>query len=83
VTPVHVTHHAALRYVERVNAKLTIEEAAEAIRGHASAIEAAAKFRCCTVIMGEGGKLLLAGTRVVTVLPRSSRYMPRGLEALL
>lgn len=79
---VHVTYHACQRYVERVNGKLTLEEAAEAIRGHASAIEAAARFRCCTVIMGEGGKLLLDGTRVVTVLPRSSLYLPRGLGVL-
>lgn len=80
MTAVHVTMHACERYIERVNGKLTIKEAAEAIRGHASAIEAAARFRCHTVIMGEGGKLLLAGTRVVTVLPRTSRYMPRGLS---
>lgn len=69
MTAVHVTHHAALRYVERVNGKLTLEEAAEAIRSHASAIEAAAAFGCHVIKTGSA-KLVLDGRTVVTVMSR-------------
>lgn len=80
MTPVHVTTHAALRYVERVDGRLTVEEAFAAILSHSRAIQVAADFRCDTVVLGEGGKLKLDGTRVITVLPRSARS--RLTEAL-
>ncbi|MEH3121204.1 MAG: hypothetical protein PGN16_04355 [Sphingomonas phyllosphaerae] len=79
MTAVHVTHHAAQRYVERVNGNLTLEEAAEAIRGHASAIEAAAAFGC-RVVKTSSAKLILEGRTVVTVMNRHWLIIsqPRG-----
>lgn len=80
MTPVHVTTHAALRYVERVAPRMTVEEATAAILAHERAIRVAADFRCPCVILPEGGKLLLSGLYVVTVLPR--RAFGRAPEAL-
>ncbi|MBE7186036.1 MAG: hypothetical protein INR68_16690 [Methylobacterium mesophilicum] len=74
MTPVDVTLHAAERYVERVAPRLTLAEATAAIKAHDRAIRAAADFRCSLVILPEGGKLLLAGVKVISVLPRNSRY---------
>jgi hypothetical protein len=74
---IHVTPHACERYIERV-APVSLAEAREAIMSHAKAIEAAADFRCEVVRCAGGERLVLSGTRVLTVygrgeLPRQCR----------
>ena len=66
---VHVTRHACTRYVERINPTLTPAEARATIERSAKAIETAQRFGCRVVIAGRA-KLLLDGTRVVTVILR-------------
>jgi hypothetical protein len=82
---IHVTHHALERFVERV-APCSLEEARERILEHARAIEKAAEFGCEVVRCGSGERLILDGTRVLTVyaahnLPRQCRsaYRTGGL----
>lgn len=64
-----VTAHAALRYQERVNPRLTIAEATAAIHTHDRAIEAAIDFRCHVVRIAEKVKLIIEHGRVKTVIP--------------
>lgn len=66
---IHVTRHAAERYVERINPYLTLDEAAAAIRAHTDVCCKAASFGCWVVLTREA-KLLLDGRSVVTVLHR-------------
>lgn len=66
---IHVTIHAAARYVERINPALTPDEARAAIERSAPAIETAARFGCATVIK-DRAKFVLDGERVITVLCR-------------
>lgn len=79
-----VTAHAAQRYIERINGKLSPEEARDAIRAHGKAIEAAFEFGCKCVRMACGGRLILDLERqvVVTVHPpqpkvKSARFHGR------
>jgi hypothetical protein len=67
-----VTTHAVERYLERINPRLTFEQAEEAILGSARAVEIAARFGCNVVLQGSGAKLILDGERVVTVLRKGS-----------
>lgn len=69
---IHVAHHAAERYVERVNPRLTIAEAVDAIRRHTRVIEIAIRERAPIVKLGSGQKLVLKGGAIVTVLPRDA-----------
>lgn len=69
---IHVTLHAAQRYVERVNPRLSVSEAVEAIRRHGPVIEIAIRERAPIVKLGTGQKLVLKGGAIVTVLPRDS-----------
>jgi hypothetical protein len=69
VTAVHVTMHACQRYVERIDGRLTIEEARAEIQGHACAISTAAAFGA-RIVKTSRAKLVLQGARVVTVLDR-------------
>jgi hypothetical protein len=74
---IHVTDHACQRFIERCRA-CTLEEAKSEILSHAKAIEAAAAFACEIVRLGDGARLVLDGTRVLTVyaphtLPRQCR----------
>jgi hypothetical protein len=75
-----VTHHACQRYVERVAPQLSLAEAAEQIKSHERAVECAADFRCTTVKLGNGARLILAGAVVVTVLPRPKRPHTREMR---
>jgi hypothetical protein len=75
---IHVTHHACERFIERV-AGVTIEEARVAILSHTRAIEVAAAFGCQVVRLGSGQRLILNGSRVLTVYPRHDR--PRQCRA--
>lgn len=68
---IHVTMHSCERFIERVR-PCTMDEAREAILAHARAIEAAAAFGCEVVRCGSGERLVLDGTRVLTV------YAPRN-----
>lgn len=69
-----VTTHAAQRYVERVNPRLSVAEAIEAIRRHSSVIEIAIRERAPVVKLGTGQKLLIIGGVVVTVLPAKALF---------
>jgi hypothetical protein len=74
---IHVTPHAIARFQERVTA-CTLAEAREHILSHAKAIQSAADFGCEIVRCGGGERLVLSGTRVLTIygrgeLPRQCR----------
>ena len=69
-----ITAHAATRYCERVNPRLTIDEARCAIRDHQWAIDVAVRERAPVVKLGTGHKLLIINDVVVTVLPRGSVF---------
>lgn len=65
---VHITTHAAQRYQQRINPRLSIEEARAAIALSERAIETAIDFGAHVVKLGCGGRLILRGDSVVTVL---------------
>lgn len=64
---IHVTRHAAERYLERVDGRLTMAEAIEALSS--PAINRAAEFGAPFVTLGTGQRVVLDGRCVVTVLP--------------
>lgn len=68
-----VTVHARKRWIQRVDPTATLADAAAAIGRSARAIEAAARFGCDTVILGNGARLKLDGDTVMTVLPADRR----------
>lgn len=65
-----VTAHAAQRYVERIDPRLTQVEAIAAILQSERAIRAAAMFGCGTVKRDDGTRLVLEGLTVTTVVAR-------------
>jgi hypothetical protein len=65
---IHVSIHACERFIERCH-RCSIEEAKEEILSHTRAIEAAARFHCEVVRLGDGSRLILKGERVITVYP--------------
>lgn len=71
---IHVTSHACERFVERIDSRLTFDQARAAILRSAAAIECAARFGCGTVRLGNGARLVLVGATVVTVKGRSMRH---------
>jgi hypothetical protein len=78
---IHITTHAIERFIERI-AACTTAQAREHILSHSKAIHAAADFHCDIVRLGDGSRLVLDGTRVLTVygrgnLPRQCRRSPR------
>lgn len=84
---IHVTHHAAERYVEPVAPEMTREQATAAIREHAPAIVKASDFGCTVVRLGNGARLVLEGRNVITVHGRGTRrsihpnhYFPEAAE---
>lgn len=68
---ISVSRHAVARYVERVAPLATPDEAEAAIRACSRSICTAAAFHCRTVKLGCGGRLILDGRHVVTVLSRA------------
>jgi hypothetical protein len=62
-----VTRHAAERYLERVNPRLTLAEAIDVLQ--APLIQRAAAFGAAYVRLGTGQRIALDGHVVVTVLP--------------
>jgi hypothetical protein len=75
---VHVTRHAAERYLERVNPRLTMAEAIEALSS--PTIRRAAEFGAAYVRLGTGQRVALDGFVVVTVLPRDQRVRCLGVR---
>lgn len=65
-----VTQHAIARYIERIDAGLSEQDARAAILVSEPAVEAAAKFGAHVVRQGCGAKLILQGATVVTVIRR-------------
>lgn len=63
-----VTTHAAQRWCERVNPRLTQAEAAATIMSAERAINCAATIGCHVIKMANGAKLMVRDNRVVTVL---------------
>jgi hypothetical protein len=63
-----VTQHAAQRWCERVNPRLTPDQAAVVISQHSPAVTKAAAFGCKVVRLANRFKLILDADRVVTVI---------------
>lgn len=66
-----ISHHAAERYIERVDGECNIKQARAGIRAHAKAIETALGLGCKCVRLGGGQRLILDCRlrQVVTVIP--------------
>jgi hypothetical protein len=64
-----VSEHAVHRYMERV-AAVPYEVARARIEAAHRAIDCAARIGCKTVLIDHGGRLVLDGDRVVTVIGR-------------
>jgi hypothetical protein len=75
---VHVTRRAAERYLERVDPRLTMAEAIEALSS--PTIRRAAEFGAAYVRLGTGQRVALDGFVVVTVLPRDQRVRCLGVR---
>lgn len=73
-----VTRHAAQRYVERVNPRLTLAEAIDVLQ--APLIQRAAAFGAAYVRLGTGQRVALQGSVVVTVLPKDQRVKCLGIR---
>lgn len=78
MTRLHVTRHAAERYLERVNPRLTLAEAIEALSS--PTIQRAADFGAAYVRLGTGQRIALDGHVVVTVLPKEQRVKCLGIH---
>lgn len=69
----NISHHARVRWIERVDPSASLDDAARAIGASERAIEAAATFGCSVVRLGNGARLVLAGDSVLTVMAPGSR----------
>lgn len=65
---IFITRHAIERWIERVDNKATPAKAKAAILSHAAAIHHAARFGAQCVKLGDGTRLRVDGTTVVTVI---------------
>lgn len=77
--PIAVTRHAAIRYRQRIDPSVTLDEAHAALLAYSRAVQAAARIGCRVVRLGCGARLILAGTTIVTVFPRDRYALPRAL----
>lgn len=75
---VRVTRHAAERCLERVNPRLTLAEAIDALSS--TAIRRAVEFGAPYVKLGTGQHVALEGSTVVTVLPKDEHLGCMGLD---
>lgn len=75
---IHVTHHAKMRYQERV-AAVSLEEAERAILKHEKTLAVANRFGAKCVRNGEGVGFLVNGGAVVSVLGINMPLGPLGL----
>jgi len=69
---IHVTRHACQRYQQRVE-PVTQKIARERILSHSKTLEVAVKMGASIVKCGDGSRLCLAGSLVVTVLGKDMR----------
>lgn len=67
---IHVTTHAIERWIERIDQRATWEQAKAALHAMEPSVRAAATIGCNTVKLGCGGRLVLDGAKIVTVLSR-------------
>ena len=74
---VHVTQHALLRYIERVE-RVTLAEARARIMSSEKAIIAAADFGCSHVLLPCRAKLALCGLHVVSVYAPEAKRSARS-----
>lgn len=77
---IHVTNHAANRWIERVDPRLTLDQARDEIRTHTRAIVAASDFGAHTVKLACGARLIVEHRNVVTVLSREQGSWHGGWE---
>lgn len=77
---IHVCHHAAERWIERVNPAMTIDQAKAEIRTHSRAIVLASDFGAHTVKLGCGARLIVEDRKVVTVLAQGQGFWSREWE---
>lgn len=79
---ISISPHAIHNFIERV-AACSRDEARASIMTHEKAIECAADFGCEIVKLGDGSRLVLDGTRVLTVYARHAlpRQCRRGVLA--
>lgn len=75
---IHVTHHAKLRYQERVS-NVSLDEAERAILRHEPTLGIADRFGATCVRNGEGVGFLVKGGAVVSVLGVNMPLGPLGL----
>lgn len=75
--PIVVTAKAAQRWIDRVDARASLEDARAAIHEFEPIIVLAAVFGAPTVILGCGARLVLDGLTVVTVLERGHHASAR------
>lgn len=79
MTAVLISHHAALRWIERVDPRATMAEAYAAIQAYARVIRIAIAFGARCVRVGCGAKLIIADGVVATVY-RRGWMLPRAWE---
>lgn len=72
-----ISQHAAERFVERVNPRLTLAEARAAIRCYARSIEAAVTLGCHSIRLASGHRLIIQDGEVITVMP----VMPKRIDS--
>jgi hypothetical protein len=63
----HISTHAAERYIERFDRRLTVEQARELLMRSAAIIDAASRYGAESVKLGNGARLILRGDVVATV----------------
>jgi hypothetical protein len=63
----YVSTHAAQRYVERFDRRLSVEQARELLMRSATVIDAASRFGARSVKLANGARLMLRGDVVATV----------------
>ena len=74
---IHISQHAIERYQERI-ANVPDEVAREALS--CPAVIAAADFGASSVRLGSGVRIVLVGRSVVTVLPKTRTFRPKGVS---
>lgn len=69
-TSVHVSLHAAQRWIERIDPRLDIVGAKAAILQHRDIIELGIRMKACAVILGTGTRLIIQNDTIVTIIPK-------------
>lgn len=74
---VHITDHAVQRYRERIE-PVDADQAKAAMLHASDTIDVAAEFGCSRVVLGNGARLVLQGSTVVTVKDKRHGKRPRN-----